>query len=43
VFVALATNSKVQALNLQLSGSREEIRVAAAEAALQMLLEEIKA
>ena len=43
VFVALATKSKVEALNLQLSGSREEIRAAAAEAALQMLLEEIKA
>ena len=43
VFVALATKTKVEALNLQLSGSREEIRVAAAEAALQMLLEEIKA
>jgi len=43
VFVALATKTKVEALNLQLSGSREEIRVAAAEAVLQMLLEEIKA
>jgi PncC family amidohydrolase len=43
VFVALATKTKVEALNLQLSGSREEIRVAAAEAVLQMLLEEMKA
>jgi nicotinamide-nucleotide amidase len=43
VFVALATKTKVEVLNLQLSGSREEIRVAAAEAVLQMLLEEIKA
>jgi nicotinamide-nucleotide amidase len=43
VFVAIATSGKVESLNLQLSGSRDEIRVAAAEAALQMLLEEIKA
>jgi PncC family amidohydrolase len=43
VFVALATSGKVESLNLQLSGSREEIRVAAAEAVLRMLLEEIKA
>jgi nicotinamide-nucleotide amidase len=43
VFVALATSGKVESLNLQLSGSREQIRVAAAEAVLGMLLEEIKA
>lgn len=43
VFVALATSGKVESLNLQLGGTREEIRVAAAEAVLRMLLEEIKA
>lgn len=42
VFVAVAAAESQEVVQLQLSGTREEIRVAAAEAVLDLLLEEIK-